>query len=70
VWAAVPLAAIVGWIVVSTTRTRAGARSTTDDQIATAIAASAETNRKLAERVEQIDKRLASIEKTLNDIPG
>jgi hypothetical protein len=66
-WSIVPIAAIVGWVVVSTTKSRD--RHTSDDQVATALAQTAETNRLLTARIDQLDRRLASIEKTLNEIP-
>jgi hypothetical protein len=66
-WAIVPIAGIVGWVVVSTTKSRD--RHTSDDQVAAALSQTAETNRLLTARIEQLDQRLASIEKTLNEIP-
>jgi hypothetical protein len=66
-WAIVPIAAIVGWVVVSTARSRD--RHTGDDQVAAALVQTAETNRLLTARIDQLDQRLASIEKTLNEIP-
>jgi len=67
VWVLVPIAAVIGWVVVATTRNRT--RQFGDDQVAAVLAQTAETNRLLAERIDQVDKRLASIEKTLNEIP-
>jgi hypothetical protein len=66
VWGLIPLAAIVGWVITSTQRSRT---RTGDDQLTAVLAQTAETNRLLTERIEQLDKRLASIEKTLNEIP-
>jgi ABC-type transporter Mla subunit MlaD len=66
IWLLIPLAGIIGWIITSTTKTRA--RTGASDQIAAALAQSAETNRQLAERIDQLDRRLASVEKTLNDV--
>jgi hypothetical protein len=66
-WSVVPIAAIVGWVVVSTTRSRN--RHTSDHEVAAALAQTAETNRLLTARINQLDQRLASIEKTLNEIP-
>jgi hypothetical protein len=66
-WLVVPVAAIIGWVVVSTTRNRD--RHTGTDQVAAALVQTAETNRQLTARIDQLDQRLASIEKTLNEIP-
>jgi Na+-transporting methylmalonyl-CoA/oxaloacetate decarboxylase gamma subunit len=65
-WLLIPLAGILGWVITSTVKIRA--RTAANDQIAAALAQSTETNRQLAERLEQLDRRLASVEKTLNDV--
>jgi len=65
-WLLIPLAGIVGCVITSTVKIRA--RTAANDQIAAALAQSTETNRQLAERLEQLDRRLASVEKTLNDV--
>jgi hypothetical protein len=67
IWVLVPIAAVIGWVVVATTKTRA--RQSGGDQLTAVLAQTAETNRLLTERIDQMDKRLASIEKTLNEIP-
>jgi hypothetical protein len=66
IWVVVPLAGIIGWVIVMTgiSKNRGGANA----QVAAALAQSTETNRLLAERVEQLDRRLASVEKTLNEV--
>lgn len=66
-WTIVPIAAIVGWVVVSTAKSRE--RQAGGDQLTAVLAQTAETNRLLTDRIDQMDKRLASIEKTLNEIP-
>ncbi len=63
-WVLVPLAGVIGWIITSVVRSKANA----NDQVAAALTQSAETNRLLAERIEQLDRRLAAVEKTLNDV--
>jgi hypothetical protein len=65
-WAIVPVAGIIGWVIVQTTKTRS--RTSSNDQVAAALAQSTETNRLLAERIEQLDRRLAAVEKTLNEV--
>jgi hypothetical protein len=65
-WAIVPLAGVIGWVIVSTTKMRS--RSTSSDQLAAALAQSAESNKQLAERIDQLDRRLAAVEKTLNEV--
>jgi len=67
VWVLVPVAAIVAWAI--RPRSEARGRQRGDDQMAAALTQSAESNRLLSERVEQLDRRLAAIEKTLNEIP-
>jgi len=66
-WVIVPVAAIISWAFVSTSKNRA--QQAGGDQVTAVLAQTAETNRLLTERIDQMDKRLASIEKTLNEIP-
>ena len=64
-----PILGIVGWILITLAGTLSGSRRRDAEAMKTALAESAGTNRQLAERLDQMDKRLAGIEKTLNDIP-
>ena len=58
VWGAIGLAAVLG-----------GGRRRAAQELTDALATSAASNRELAERLGRMEQRLATIEKTLTDIP-
>lgn len=67
-WILIPVTAIIVWGLIAMSGARSGSRRT-DMQLAEALQRTAESNRLLAERIDQLDRRLASVEKTLNDVP-
>lgn len=64
VW--IVIAAIAAWVIITVTSSLAGRKS----ELAEALRQNAEVNEKLVARLDGIDDRLRSVEKTLNDIPG
>jgi hypothetical protein len=67
-WILIPLAAIIVGGIVAVIGTR-GAGRKSDKELTAALERTVESNRVLTERIDQLDRRLASVEKTLNDIP-
>lgn len=64
VW--IVLAAIAAGVIITVTNSLAGRKS----ELTQALRQNAEANEKLITRLDDIDRRLGSVEKTLNDIPG
>lgn len=56
-------------IIVEAMKRKPSPRSEADQKLAEALRQSSEVNSKLLERLESIDGRLQSVEKTLTDIP-
>jgi hypothetical protein len=68
-YAWVAIVSIVGWILITLVTTIVGGRKDAEKKVIDALDSNAAANRALTERLDQLDKRLASVEKTLNDIP-
>ena len=64
VW--IVIAGIAAGVIITVTNTLAGRKS----ELNQALRQNAEVNEKLITRLDGIDDRLRSVEKTLNDIPG
>ncbi|NYI40560.1 hypothetical protein [Demequina lutea] len=58
-----------GWAVMGSLRVLTSPRARAQTNLTDALRASADANTKMAERLDAIDTRLATIEKTLTDIP-
>jgi hypothetical protein len=58
-----------GGIIVEAIKRKPSPRSDADQKLAEALRQSSEVNAKLLERLESIDGRLQSVEKTLSEIP-
>ncbi len=56
-------------IIVEAMKRKPSARADADQKLAEALRQSSEVNAKLLERLESIDGRLQSVEKTLSEIP-
>jgi TolA-binding protein len=72
VWVIVPVAAIVAWMVRENARYRAQGRSTDSlgaSELKSVVEQNTAVNRQLLEKLDSLEGRLASVEKTLNDIP-
>lgn len=74
IYAVVGLAAVIGWFVYMTQRTKYRAQERTAElsgasDLRDVITQSNELSRQLLAKLEAMDQRLAAVEKTLNDIP-
>lgn len=68
-WELTAVVGIVAWAVVAGIWALAGRSGRGEaGRLQAALDANAEANRQIAERLEAIDRRLASVEKTLTDI--
>lgn len=58
-----------GSVIVEAMKRKPNPRSDADERLAEALRQSSEVNAKLLEKLESIDGRLQSVEKTLSEIP-
>ena len=65
----IPIVAIVGWALISVVGAIAGPRGPATKELTEALRTSSDANAKVAERLDRIEQRLSTIEKTLTDIP-
>ena len=70
----IPLAAIIGWAVISVIESRNTtklklAETANNPELADALRSNTEVNRQLLEGMSELENRLSAIEKTLTDIP-
>lgn len=65
----IPIIAIVAWGITEAIKALAAPRGKASDELAGALRANTDANAKVAERLDGIEQRLSTIEKTLSDIP-
>lgn len=70
----IPIVAIIGWALISMVesqnRTKLKlAKAANNPELAVALKDNAEVNRQLLQKMSELENRLATIEKTLTDIP-
>jgi len=72
-WIIIPVVAIVGWVIFLTLATYWKYRHRTSEvaspELRKTLDANTETNRAVLAKLDALDQRLATVEKTLTDIP-
>jgi hypothetical protein len=72
IWVLVPVAGIVGWAIRENAKYRAQGRSADlagTSELKSVVEQNTAVNKQLLEKLDSLEGRLASVEKTLNDIP-
>ena len=67
-WTLVPIAGIIGWVIVMAMLTLGRKGGADAGKLAAALDANAAANQRVADQLEAIERRLAAVEKTLTDI--
>ncbi len=65
----IPIAGIAAWALITVVGTLTGSRGKKSEELTEALRSNTEANTKVTERLDGIEQRMSTIEKTLNDIP-
>lgn len=65
----IAIAGMAGWALIGVVGALTGSRGKKNEELTEALRANTDANKKVTERLDGIEQRMSTIEKTLNDIP-